>query len=320
MTLDNIVEEIKNAKNILILTHQNPDGDAVGSSMALYNALKRMEKDVDVVIPAYPKVFNFLPNIDKVKKEVGSEKYDLVIVLDCGDIKRINGFEKNFEEAKCKIAIDHHSVNTMFADYNFINPTAPACAQILITVLEALNVEIDNEIGTCILTGILTDTGGFKYPSTSVETFEFTAELLRRGINVSEIYQKVLQKTTMASFKLRKIAINRLELLENNQIAITYITEQDLKEVEAMEGDCDGIVDIGRDIEGVEVSIFLKEIEKEHYKISLRSNNYVNVSDICLLFNGGGHVRASGGSITGTIESVKSRIIEECKKHLKSKE
>lgn len=317
MTLDNIIEEIKKAENILILTHMNPDGDAIGSSLAMYAALKKIGKEADVVIPEYSRIYNFLPNIEKLQKEAPKEKYDLAISLDCGDIKRLNGFSESYENAECKISIDHHGVNTMFADYNFVNPTAPACAQILIMVIEALGVEIDKEIGTCLLTGIITDTGGFKYPATSAETFEFTAELLNLGINVSEIYKRVLQTMSKPSFMLRKKAINRLELLENEKIAFTYITKSDLEEAGAEEGDHEGIVEIGRDIEGVEISIFLKEETENNFKISLRSNSYVNVADICLMFNGGGHIRAAGGSVSGTVEQAKEKLILECKKHLK---
>ena len=251
MTLDSIINEINNAKTLVILTHMNPDGDAIGSSLALYCSLLKLKKDVDVIVPEHSSIYNFLPRINDLKKEPTKEQYDIAIALDCGDIKRLNGFSESFENAKCKISIDHHEINTMFADYNFVNPASPACAQILITVIEALGVEIDNEIGTCLLTGILTDTGGFKYPATSAETFEFTAELLRKGVKVSDIYKRVLQTISKKSFELRKVAINRLELLENGKIAFTYITNKDMETVEAEEGDHEGIVDIGRDIEGV---------------------------------------------------------------------
>lgn len=316
MTLDNIIEEIKKAESIIILTHINPDGDAIGSSLAMYAALKKIGKEADVVIPEYSKMYNFLPNIEVLKKEARDIKYDLAISLDCGDIKRLNGFSECFENAEFKISIDHHGINTMFADLNFVNPLAPACAQILITVIEELGVKIDKDIGTCLLTGIITDTGGFKYPATSAETFEFTAELLNLGINVSEIYKRVLQTMSKPSFNLRKKAINRLELLENDKIAFTYITRDDLEETMAEEGDHEGIVEIGRDIEGVEISIFLKEEQENFFKISLRSNSYVNVADICLMFNGGGHVRAAGGSISGPIEQAKEKLVLECRKHL----
>lgn len=316
MTLDNIIEEINNAESIVILTHENPDGDAIGSSLALYNGLKQIGKDADLIIPEFPQTFEFLKNSKEVKKEGKTEKYDLAIALDCGDIKRLDGFAKYFEDANVRISIDHHSANTMFADYNFVNPMAPACCQILVTVLEALGIEIDKEIGTCLLTGIITDTGGFKYSGVTSETFEFAAELLNKGVNVSNIYKKVLQTLSKPSFELRRRAMNRLEFLEEGKIAFTYITLKDEEETIAGSNSHDGIVEMGRDIEGVEISIFLREKE-DGYKISLRSNEYVNVSDICLMFSGGGHIRAAGGSINLPFEQAKQKVIDECKKYLK---
>ena len=136
MTLDTIKEEIQNAKDIIILTHEMPDGDAVGSSLAMYNGLKQLGKTVDLVIPEYPKSFEFLPGAKEIKKEGKTDSYDLAIVLDCSDVKRLNGYANYFEQANKSINIDHHGVNTMFADLNFVNPVAPACAQILVTALE----------------------------------------------------------------------------------------------------------------------------------------------------------------------------------------
>ena len=170
-TLDNILEEINNANTIVILTHENPDGDAIGSATALYNSLKQMGKNPDIIIPEYPRTFEFLPGANEIKKESNIEKYDLAISVDCATIKMLNGFAEYFENAKVKISIDHHSTNTMFGDYNYVSPDAPACAQVLLVVLEYFKVEITKEIGTCILTGIITDTGGFKYSGVTAETF-----------------------------------------------------------------------------------------------------------------------------------------------------
>lgn len=317
MTLDNIKEEIKNAGKIVILTHESPDGDAIGSSLAMYNALKQLNKQVDLIIPEYPETFNFLEGAEEIKKQgQEDEKYDLAIALDAADIKRLNGFAKYFENAKVTINIDHHGSNKMFADYNFVNPDAPACCQILILVLEYLGVDITKEIGTCLIAGIITDTGGFKYSGTSKETFEFTSWLLSIGVNVSEVYRKVLEVRTKGNFALTKLAIDRLELLEDGKIAFTYITKEDEKNVNAKNGDHDGLVDIGRTIEGVEVSILLREADG-FFKGSLRSNEYVNVSDVCMMFGGGGHVRAAGCSIHLPLEEAKEKIINEVKKHLK---
>lgn len=315
-TLDNILEEINKANSIVILTHENPDGDAIGTALALYNALKQYGKNPDVIIPEYAKIFEFLPGTSEIKKESDIEKYDLAISVDCATIKMLNGFAKYFENAKVKVVIDHHGTNTMFGDINFVNPDAPACSQIMLVILEHFNIEITKDIGSCIVTGIITDTGGFKYSGVTAETFEFVAWLLNKGVNVSKIYRQVLQVKTKANFELHRIASDRIEFLEDGKVAYTYITEEDEKSVGAQNGDHEGIVEIGRDIEGVEVSIFIRQTEKG-CKVSLRSNEYVNVSDVCLMFGGGGHPKAAGALIQGTVEQVKEKLLYQVKSYLK---
>lgn len=317
MTLDNILEEINKANTIVILTHESPDGDAMGSSLAMYHALKSLGKNPDVIIPEHSKTYDFLPGIENIKTEGSTENYDLAIALDCADAKRLNGWSNYFEDAKVTISIDHHSMNPMFADYNYVNPTAPACAQILMVVFEFMKVEITKDIGTCLLTGIITDTGGFKYPGVTAETFEFAAWLLNSGVNVSSIYKKSLQIKTKANFELTKLAMDRMEFHKDGKVTFTYITKEDFERVGAQEGAHEGIAEIGRDIEGVEVSVFLRETDKG-YKASLRSNEYVNVADVCLMFGGGGHVRASGCLIQAqTVEQAREKILAEVYKVLK---
>lgn len=318
MTLDNIIEEIRKAESIVILTHETPDGDAIGSTLAMKLALKQLGKNADVIIKEFPRVFDFLPDREEVKQKTDIEKYDLAISLDCADFKRLVGNEY-FEKAKQTIVIDHHGSNKMYGDINFVNPVSPACCQILIGMFQYFNINIEKNLGTCILTGIITDTGGFKYSGVTPETFEFTAELLEKGVNVSDIYKRVLQTKTKANFELMKKAVERMEFLENGKVTFTYITNKDLIDVNAEIGDHEGLVEIGRDIEGVEVSIFIrqKEDDENTYKISMRSNEYVNVSDVCLMFGGGGHEKAAGAAIQGNIEQVKQKVINELKKVLK---
>ncbi len=310
MTLDDILEQINKAETIVILTHENPDGDAMGSTLAMYHALKAYGKNPDIIIPDHSKVFNCLPGVENLKAQSDIEHYDLAISLDCATIKLLNGFSKYFENAKVRVCIDHHSTNTMFGDFNYVNPDAPACSQVLLVILEYFGIEITKDIGTCILTGIITDTGGFKYQGVTAETFEFVAWLLNKGVNVSKVYREVLQTKTKPNFELHRIANNRMEFLNNGKIAFTYITEEDEKSVNAQNGDHEGIVETGRDIEGVEVSIFVRQSAKG-CRISLRSNDYVNVSDACMVFGGGGHQRAAGCTIPGNIEQAKEKIVKE---------
>ena len=318
MTLDNILEEIKKAETILVLAHENPDGDAIGSCLAMKSALKQLGKNADVIIREFPRAFDFLPGREDVKTDSDIKEYDLVISLDCADFKRLVGNEY-FEKAKQTIVIDHHGSNKMYGDINFVNPVAPACCQILIGMFQYFGLDIDKELGTCILTGIITDTGGFRHSGITPETFEFTAELLQKGINVSNIYKRVLQTKTKANFELMKRVMDRMEFFEDGKVSFTYITNKDLDDVNALPGDHEGLVEIGRDVEGVEVSIFVRQREDNEnaFKISMRSNDYVNVSDVCLMFGGGGHEKAAGASILGDLDSVKQKVLNEVKKVLK---
>ena len=316
MTLDNILEEIKKADKIAILTHENPDGDAIGSSLAMKLALKQLGKEADIIIPEFPKSFEFLPGANEIIKESNVEQYDVTFALDCASIKLLNGFVKYFDNAKTKIIIDHHSSNTMFGDFNYVDQDAPACAQLLLVVFNYFNIDVTQDIGTCILTGIITDTGGLRYEGVTAETFRFVAELCEKGVKVSKVYEQVFSSKTRAKFELHRIALNRLEFLENGRVAFTYITKEDEEKVGASNGDYDGIVENGRDVEGVEVSVFLRETSTG-IKVSLRSKTQVNVSQVALIFGGGGHVRAAGCKIQGNIEQVKNQILNTVRGYLK---
>lgn len=316
MTLDEILKEIKNAEKIVILTHESPDGDAIGSSLATQFLVQELGKKADVIIPEYSRLFNFLPNASNILKGTSIEKYDLAITVDCADEKRI-AQKQYFQNATRTIVIDHHGSNKMYGDFNFVNPVSPACCEVLVGIFQYFDIKISKEIGTCLLTGIITDTGGFSHQGINPETFEFTADLIRIGVNIPDIYKRVLRTSTKANFELAKRVYKRMEFLEDGKVTFTYINTKDEEEVGAEPGDHEGLVEIGRDIEGVEVSIFIRQKEKEDkYKVSMRSGNTVNVSDICFLFGGGGHPRAAGSLIEGTVEEVKEKIMKEVKKVL----
>lgn len=320
MTLDEILKEIKNAESIVILTHESPDGDAIGSTLALKLMIQKLGKVADVIIPEYSRMYNFLPCIDEIKQDSDIKNYNLAISVDCATLKRIAKREY-FENANKTIVIDHHGSNNMYGDLNYVNPVSPACCEILAGIIEFFEMDISKDIGTCIMTGIITDTGGFRHIGINPETFEFTANLMRKGVDIPEIYKRTLNTKTKANFELVKRVLSRMELLENGKVTFTYITNQDELEVNAEPGDHEGLVEIGRDIEGVQVSIFIRQKEdedgtEEAYKASLRSNSNVNVSDICMMFGGGGHPRAAGALVKGNVEQVKEKIMKEVKKKL----
>ena len=321
MTLDEILKEIKEAESIVILTHESPDGDAVGSSLALKLMIETIGKKADVIIPVFSRLYKFLPRIEEIKEESDIKNYDLAITVDSATLKRTEKREY-FENAKKTIVIDHHGSNTMYGDLNFVNPVSPSCCEILAGMCKYFEIEITKDIGTCIMTGIITDTGGFRHQGINTETFEFAADFMRIGVDIPDIYKRTMRTITKANFELTKKVISRMEILEDGKVTFTYITNEDEDEAGAEPGDHEGLVEIGRDIEGVEVSIFIRQKNYEDsYKVSLRSGNLVNVSDICLMFGGGGHPRAAGALLQGNVEQVKEKLLKQIRKALeKSKE
>ena len=317
MTLDDIYSEMSNAKSVAIMAHVGPDGDAIGSCLAMGLAARDLGiETVDVLMKEYPKNFSYLPGIELIKEEPTLEEYDMAIVLDCPDIQRVHkDFWTVFDNANVKVEFDHHNKNAMFGDYNIVDSSSPACAQILVSSFEYLKIELTKDIMVCLLTGIITDTGGFRNSNISEATFDFAGYALSKGINVSKIYREALTTMPKSKFAIHKIATSRLEFLYDGKVTYTYVTKEDDESVGVEPGDHEGIVEIGRDIEGVEVSIFICEKE-EGFKASLRSNDYVNVSEICTAFGGGGHVRAAGATLTQNLEESKNLILKEVEKHL----
>lgn len=319
MTLDEIYQEIKKSNSFVILTHENPDGDAIGSSLAMAHVLKNMGKnDVDIYLKVYPEIYNFLPNIDLIKKDIKKTNYDMAIVLDCASMERVSSiYRPLFEKSITKVQIDHHNKNTMFADYNIVNPVAPACAQVLASSFDYLGIDINKDVASCIMTGIITDTCGFSTSQTTSESFEFASIALSKGVNVSKIYKESFNKISRPRFEIQKLASERLEFLENGKIAYTYITKADEKRLGTKIGDLSTIVEIGKNIEGVELSIFIYERENDLYKASIRSNDYVDASSICLSLGGGGHLRSAGVNLNMSLKDAKELIVNEAVKYLK---
>lgn len=313
--LDNIIDIINRAQKIGIFTHVSPDGDAIGSSLGLYLGLKQLKKDVEVITDEYSRCFYFLPSQEEIKRE-GNKEYDLAIALDCANKARLFDPMNSFDHSKVTIAIDHHASNTYFARYNYVEGHSPAVCKTLVQILKRLNVIINVEVGTCLMAGIITDSGGFRYNTVDDETFEFAAQMLDVGVNISDIYYRTFDVKTKAQFELSSIANSRLKFYCKDRVAVTYVTKEDLKKVKAMPGDHEGIVNVGRNIEGVEVSIFLREDIDGTYRVSFRSNDMVNVSDVAEVFDGGGHVRAAGCSIDMPLDVAIKKLVKETSKRL----
>lgn len=308
------IEEISSKSNsILLLTHESPDGDAIGSVLSFYHYLSSINKTVDMIILDRPKLFDFLPSIDKIV-DTSDKEYDLGIVLDCATRERIGQNGDMLCKCKKTICIDHHISNTNYCDLNLIEGDTSSCCQVVYYLFKEWNVNISNAIGECLITGVLTDTNGFGNNNVNSDTFNMAANLHSLGIDIHNIYQNVLLNKTKSQYELMKIAMDRLDFYCDGRIAFTYILERDFDKVGAILGEHEGIVDIGRNIDGVEVSIFIRE--NDGWTISLRSTGVVDVSKIALTIGGGGHKMAAGGKLTGTFEETKEKIINETKKVL----
>ena len=299
---------IKDSKSILLLTHEEPDGDAIGSVLAFYHYLTSIDKTVDMVILDIPKVFNFLSSIDRVVDTTDKE-YDLGIVVDCSTKERIGQREEIFSRCKKTIAIDHHISNTKYADLSYVEGDTSSCCQVIYYLFKEWNVNISKEIGESLIAGVLTDTNGFANNNVDSETFNLAYEIMNLGINIHSIYQKILLTKTMSQYNLMKIGMDRLEFLEDGKITFTYILKEDYEKVSAAPDEHKGIVNIGRNIDGVEVSIFIRE--DDGWNVSLRSTGFVDVSKIALVFGGGGHKLAAGIKMHYSFDEVKNMLINE---------
>ena len=312
-----IKELIESSKSIGLLAHENPDGDAIGSLIAFYLILRDMNKDVEVIASKIPERFKYLEDIDKIVDN-SQKNFDLVIVLDCASKKRIGQIDNIVDRASQVIVIDHHVSNTLYGDINYIEGNTSSCAQVLYYLFKEWKWNINKECGKALMTGVLTDTNGFKNDNVDKNTYLMAAEMLDVGIDIYNLQREVLTIVTKPQLELKRIALERLEFFDNGKIAFSYVTKKDMDSVGAMVGDHEGLVEIGRDIIGVEVSIFMRE--DEGFKISLRSNGSVKVNEIAEFFDGGGHEMAAGLNIDKNLEDAKNDIIRETMKVVDSYE
>ncbi|MCB9202073.1 MAG: bifunctional oligoribonuclease/PAP phosphatase NrnA [Flavobacteriales bacterium] len=325
--IDDLIESIENTSKILILTHYNPDGDAIGSSLALQKYLELKGKEPEIIVPNdFPKFLKFLPKAKKItiaeyrKKfvPISIKEADLIFCLDFNSPKRIQQLEQNLIESKAKkILIDHHQEPEQF-DLMYSDTSAPATCQMVYEVIEKLGDKdlITEEIATCIYAGIYTDTGGFRFRSTSARTHRITADLMEKGIKNDEIISNILDNNTLSRFMLLAEMLRKMEVLEEKKTAILYLTRDDMLKYGYQKGDTEGFVNYGLSILGVQFSVFLvDDLKNDFVKLSFRSNTDFDVSTFAKKhFNGGGHKQASGGkseeSVEDTIKKIKT-ILEE---------
>lgn len=315
--IDNIIEFIKGSNDFVVTSHISPDGDNIGSTLGIYYSLKTLGKNVYYVLDDIaPNNISFLvENINILKSsEFNVSDYN-IIALDCGDKRRICLDENIVNNANKLICIDHHASNDYYGDFNYIDIDASSTCELVYNLLlryeELENTKlIDVNIATSLYTGLVTDTGNFMYSSTHPSSFDMAKNLLLRGAKKDTIIQNVFQSNPYNYYKLLGEALNTLDIVDN-KVASISVTKEMLKNNTISFNDVDGITTYTRDIEGVEVGILLKEKKENEVKISLRSKNYVDVSKIAQIFNGGGHVRAAGCTIFDSVVNAKKKVLEE---------
>ena len=318
MIYEQIIDIINKSSKIAVTSHVQPDGDNVGSSLALCLALKKQGKETTFVIDDnIPEVYRYLKGAREVERLFSFEDldYDLVIAMDCGDLERL-GKVKQLAEKTRLINIDHHISNTKFAEINLVEENASATAEITYKLIKSMGIFIDKDIAECIYTGIVTDTGMFQYSNTSEETHSIAAELIIAGVSPSDIFKKVYQNSPKEKVLLMKEALKSLEFFNDDMVTCISISKSQIDNIAKEDLDTEGIVNLARDIEGVEVAVFFKERESNIVKASLRSKSYVDVCIIAKDFGGGGHIRAAGCTISGSLEQAKQQILQAIQKQI----
>jgi bifunctional oligoribonuclease and PAP phosphatase NrnA len=310
-----ILNEIKKADKIVVFTHRDPDGDAIGSMIAMYLALRSIGKKADMFCSnKVPDIYRFLPSSDKVKDKVLG-RYDLGIFVDCGSIERVNGGADIDTIADVNINIDHHPDNTRFGDINYIEPIS-SVSEIIFKLFKKMNVKITKDIATCLYAGVITDTGNFRYDYTTSETFEVAKQLKKAGADSTFIAMSVYENKTLSSVKILGAAMHGLESSKSGKVAWAVITKKMMDDAGASDEDLTGIVDLIRSVKGVEVAILFRE-EDYGTKVNFRSKFKVNVSAIAGRLGGGGHVRASGAVVNADIKSAQKKVLAEVYKDIK---
>ena len=301
----NLKETLQGVKTAAILGHVRPDGDCIGSCLALYNYIETYFPEIQakVYLQEFMPEFLMLKNADKIVHDCSEDVvYDVCFSLDSADKARHGEFIKYFDTAKKTVGIDHHISNLGFADTHLIVSDASATAEILYELIG--KEHLTKEIAECIYLGMAHDTGVFQYSNASPKTFRVVADLLETGIDASRIIDETFYQKSYVQNQVLGKTLLESELKLDGKVIVGLVTMQDMADYGITAKALDGIVSQLRYTRGVEVAVFLYELEAKHYKVSMRSNGKVNVSSIAGTLGGGGHVKAAGCEISGEYEAV----------------
>lgn len=308
ITLEDAVQQLRNADNILILTHVNPDGDTLGSGFALLRALRKMGKRARLI------------NGDKINSKYSflyegltEDSFDeeFIVSVDVAERKLLGDKLKERYGDSVNLAIDHHESSRRFAQKTYCEADSASCCEVIYLIIKELGVEIDRDIASCIYTGCSTDTGCFRYSNVTPRTHIIASELIQLGAEHSKINTKMFDTKTMNNIMLESMCLQGLEFYANGKIAVITVTQEMFKKSGTDKSSLDAIKPITRQIEGVKVGITVKEEEYDATGVSIRTDEDVDAAAICAHFGGGGHVRAAGCEFKGkTPDEVRRTVVE----------
>jgi phosphoesterase RecJ-like protein len=315
--LGEVVEFIERHRDFAITSHVRPDGDSIGSSLALMWMLEAMHKNVQIVIrDDIPKSYQDLPGARRVRqipKFDHPNQYDAVFVIECSDIDRpgLPGLEQQFT-----INIDHHVTTVRFGSINWIDVTASAVGEMIYNLCKATGVRVTPEIATCAYAALLTDTGSFHYPNTTDRTLKVASELVKLGASPAQVSRAIYYSQPFSKLKLLGLALSSLTRDHTGRIACLAITQDMMMQAQATEEDAEGIVTYPLSAADIDIVVSLREVQPRVYRASLRSKDSVNVARVADYFGGGGHRNAAGCTMNGDLNEIEQTLINKLQEAL----
>ncbi len=319
MNLSKLLAEIKKHKTFLITTHHNPDPDALCSELACAIFLKKLGKTVHIVnAEEFPVRFSFLPNHAWIKsfKKGSSIKYDAAIILDCGDLDRIDRVKELIDPVKPVLNIDHHITNKHFGQINWVKPEASSTTEVLFDIIKFAQVPLNDDLAYHLYTGMMTDTGSFRFENTTAHTLHIAAALKEYKFSADQIYKDVYESMPVKDLKMAAQIVGNMELLYSQRVIALELRKKDLAKFSKYIDLRDTLFKLLRMIKGVEVIVIFTELNKNQTRINFRSSSYVDVARIAELFNGGGHIRASGAMMDAPIPQTRIKVLKQIGKVL----
>ncbi len=308
--IQRIISEIELNRTFLVTAHENPDGDAVGSSLAMANFLSSLGKEVTIFsCDPLPDNYRFLPLADSVLYEIPDTYYDICFILDAGDLLRAGVNQADCGHFGKIINIDHHPDNKNFGAINLVDSRASATGALVYRILTAAGHVVDYNTALCIYTAIVTDTGSFRYSNADQEAFHISGQMVAKGINPWFVTEKLYESQPRQRLELLSLALSTLHVADRGDIASITVTLDMLAKTGATPDLTDGFINYPRSIKGVEVAVFFREIEKGVFKVGFRSKGNVDVSSLAAVFGGGGHHNAAGCKISAPLEEAMNHII-----------